>query len=158
MAAMTRPAGSAGLVLFAEVLNLRNLGPAAMVGYGNDSDSLFLMFPRLLSRQDRRRRKRQFLNTAVRVITKLASMDAIGINISESGMGLFTVANLGLGSHIEVEFRTPERPASFTRLPAIVRHRALYLYGIEFLPESGPVRIAAEGGARSDNAGSSIGS
>ncbi len=45
MAAMTRPAGSAGLVLFAEVLNLRNLGPAAMVGYGNDSDSFFLCFP-----------------------------------------------------------------------------------------------------------------
>ena len=85
-------------------------------------------------------------------------MDAIGINISESGMGLFTVANLGLGSNIEVEFRTPERPASFTRLPAIVRHRALYLYGIEFLPESGPARFAAEEGTTSDNASSSIGS
>jgi hypothetical protein len=116
------------------------------------------MFPRLLSRQDRRRRKRQFLNTDVRVITKLASMDAIGINISESGMGLFTVANLGLGSHIEVEFRTPDRPASFTRLPAIVRHRALYLYGIEFQPESGPARLGADNGTENDNAGSSLGS
>jgi hypothetical protein len=110
------------------------------------------MFPRLLSRQDRRRRKRQFLNTAVRVITKLASMDAIGINISESGMGLFTVAHLGLGSHIEVEFRTPEQPASFTRLPAIVRHRALYLYGIEFEAEAGPARLEAEDGAKGASA------
>jgi hypothetical protein len=115
------------------------------------------MFPRL-SRQDRRGRKRQLLNTAVRVITKLASMDAIGINISESGMGLFTVANLGLGSHIEVEFRTPEQPASFTRLPAIVRHRALYLYGIEFQPEPGRVRLGAENGAGIDNSSSSVGS
>ena len=113
------------------------------------------MFPRL-SRQDRRGRKRQLLNTAVRVITKLASMDAIGINISESGMGLFTVANLGLGSHIEVEFRTPEQPASFTRLPAIVRHRALYLYGIEFNPESGATGLDAEDSTKSDSPSSAL--
>lgn len=59
-------------------------------------------------------------------------MDALGINISEGGMGLFTVAHLTVGSRIEVEFRTPDGPASFMRVPATVRHRALYLYGIEF--------------------------
>jgi hypothetical protein len=85
-------------------------------------------------------------------------MDAIGINISESGMGLFTVAHLGLGTHIEVEFRRPEKPASFTRLPAVVRHRALYLYGIEFQPESGPARLGTEDKVGSDNASSSVGS
>jgi PilZ domain len=90
------------------------------------------MFPKLGSKQDRRHRKRQLLNTSVRVITKAGAMDALGINISEGGMGLFTVAHLPLGARIEVEFRTPDGPASFMRIPATVRHRALYLYGIEF--------------------------
>jgi hypothetical protein len=90
------------------------------------------MFPRFISRQDRRERKRQLLNTSVRVITNIGSMDALGINISEGGMGLFTVANLEIGSRVQVELRTPEGPASFTRIPGSVRYRALYLYGIEF--------------------------
>ena len=68
----------------------------------------------------------------MRVITNVGAMDAVGINISEGGMGLFTVAHLPVGSRIEVEFRTPDGPASFARIPATVRHRALYLYGIEF--------------------------
>jgi PilZ domain len=59
-------------------------------------------------------------------------MEAVGINISEGGMGLFTVAHLPIGSRIEVEFRTAEGPASFMRFPATVRHRALYLYGVQF--------------------------
>ena len=59
-------------------------------------------------------------------------MDAVGLNISEGGMGIFTVAHLPIGSHIEVEFRTPDGPTSFMRLPATVRHRALYLYGVQF--------------------------
>src|SRR5581483_3651372 len=108
------------------------------------------MSNRFLSRQDRRRRKRQFLNTSVRVITKLGSLDALGINISDGGMGLFTVANLALDSRIEVEFRTAEGPASFTRLPAIVRHRALYLYGIEFDAESGATRLGIDDKADTD--------
>jgi PilZ domain len=112
------------------------------------------MFPRLTSKQDRRQRRRQLLNTSVRVITKLASMDALGINISQGGMGLFTIANLPLGSRIEVEFRTPEGPASFTRVAATVRHRALYLYGIEFNPESGATRLGADDSAESDSSSS----
>jgi hypothetical protein len=59
-------------------------------------------------------------------------MDAVGINISEGGMGIFTVAHLPIGSRIEVELRTPDGPVSFVRFPAIVRHRALYLYGVQF--------------------------
>lgn len=90
------------------------------------------MYLKLNSRQERRQRKRQLLNTSVRVITRRGSMDALGINVSAGGMGLFTVAHLTVGSRIEVEFRTPEGPTSFVRLPAVVRHRALYLYGIEF--------------------------
>ncbi len=90
------------------------------------------MFARFNSKEDRRRRKRQLINTSVRVITKFGSIDAIGINISEGGMGLFTVAHLPVGSRVEVEFRTADGPTSFMRLPATIRHRALYLYGVEF--------------------------
>ena len=105
------------------------------------------MFPRLGSRQDRRNRKRQLLNTSVRVITKVGSMDALGINISDGGMGLFTVAHLKVGSRIEVEFRTPDGPAPFMRVPATVRHRALYLYGIEFQPDAPQSPITTENAA-----------
>lgn len=49
-------------------------------------------------------------------------------------MGLFAVANLAVGSQIEVEFPSPESGLR-TRLPGTIRHRALYLYGIEFLSE-----------------------
>ena len=62
-------------------------------------------------------------------------------------MGFFAVANLPVGSQIEVEFRSPES-GHRTRVPGAVRHRALYLYGIEFLPEAemrpSPSEVAAE--------------
>ena len=103
------------------------------------------MFSKFISRQDRRRRKRQLLNTSVRVITKLGPIEAVGINISDGGMGLFTLAHLDLGSRIDVEFRSPESSAAFTRLRAFVRHRALYLYGIEFQgDDDGSARAAEE--------------
>jgi len=102
------------------------------------------MFPTLSPKQDRRHRKRQLLNTSVRVITKLGAMDAVGINISEGGMGLFTVAHLPVGSRIEVEFHTPDGPPSLMRIPGTVRHRALYLYGIEFHGSDADESISAE--------------
>jgi len=80
---------------------------------------------------DRRRRQRQLLNTSVQVFTGSGRIDALGINLSSVGMGLFTLANLPLGSQIQVEFLPPgckER----VRMSGTVRYRALYLYGIEF--------------------------
>lgn len=62
-------------------------------------------------------------------------MDALGINLSEGGMCLFTVAHLPVGSHIEVEF-VPPRAMKPVRVGGKVRYRALYLYGIEFVKES----------------------
>jgi len=59
-------------------------------------------------------------------------VEAVGINISDVGMCLFTLADLTLGSRIQVEFR-PRRYMQPVRLMGTVRHRALYLYGIEFL-------------------------
>ena len=83
-------------------------------------------------RPDRRRRTRQLLNTSVQVFTGAAPLDALGINVTDVGMCLFTMANLPLASHLEVEFVPPEG-LYVVRFPGIVRHRAVYLYGIEFL-------------------------
>ena len=85
--------------------------------------------------RNRRRRKRQLLNTSVHVLTGSAQVDALGINLSDVGMCLFALANLPLGSQIQVEF-LPPRCKEVVRLCGTVRHRALYLYGIEFLVDS----------------------
>lgn len=82
--------------------------------------------------QDRRRRKRQLLNTSVRVFTDSGCIEALGINISDVGMSLFTIANLTLDSRIQVEL-LPPRSSERTRVWGTIRHRALYLYGVEFL-------------------------
>jgi PilZ domain len=84
---------------------------------------------------DRRRRKRQLLNTSVRVFSENRWIDAIGINISDVGMALFAVANLDLDSQVLIEL--PTRGSSeHPRVAGVVRHRALYLYGIEFQSDS----------------------
>ena len=81
---------------------------------------------------DRRRQKRQLLNTSVQIFTGSSHVHALGINLSDFGMSLFTIANLALGSEIELEFVSPRCNAP-VRVVGTVRHRALYLYGIEFL-------------------------
>ena len=58
-------------------------------------------------------------------------MDGLGINVSDVGMCVFTIANLTVGTEIDVEF-LPPHSAYPERFAAVVRHRALYLYGIEF--------------------------
>ena len=98
--------------------------------------------------RDRRRRKRQLLNTSVRVFTESGPIDALGINISDVGMSLFTIANLPIDSCIRLELLLPHSTER-VRIEGIVRHRALYLYGIEFLwdgdeqPESGKVLFSS---------------
>ena len=84
---------------------------------------------------DRRRRQRQLLNTSVQVFTASGRIDALGINVSNVGMGLFTLANLPLGSQVQVEFIPPGRQER-VRMSGTVRYRALYLYGIEFLVDA----------------------
>jgi len=90
------------------------------------------MFLKRNFNQDRRRRRCQLLNTSVRVFTESGCIEALGINISDVGMSLFTIANLPVDSQIQVEFLAP-RSSERTRVGGTVRHRALYLYGIEFL-------------------------
>ena len=84
---------------------------------------------------DRRRRRRQLFNTSVRVFTDSGAIEALGINISDVGMSLFSIANLEADSRIEIELLRPQSTEP-TRIDGIVRHRALYLYGVEFLVDS----------------------
>jgi PilZ domain len=88
-------------------------------------------------KHDRRRRERQLWNTSVKVFTGSSRVDAVGINLSEVGMCLFAIANLSSGSQIQLEF-LPPRGTEWVRVCGTVRHRALYLYGIEFLLDSDP--------------------
>jgi len=81
---------------------------------------------------DRRRRPRQLLNTSVRVFTGSVHVHGLGINLSDVGMCLFTLAILPVGSPVEVEFVSP-RGQDPVRVSGTIRHRALYLYGIEFV-------------------------
>jgi PilZ domain-containing protein len=82
-----------------------------------------------------RRWPRQWWNSSVEVFTTSAHVKALGINISLGGMGLFAVANLHVGSPVEIEFESPISGKRH-RLSGIVRHRALYLYGVEFLTKT----------------------
>ena len=50
-------------------------------------------------------------------------------------MPLFAIANLPVGSEVHVEF-LPPRGKERVRVCATVRHRAFYLYGVEFLMDS----------------------
>ena len=55
-------------------------------------------------------------------------------------MGFFAAANLRIGSQVAIEFLPPGADAPVQRT-AKIRHRALYLYGVEFLipaSHSGP--------------------
>jgi hypothetical protein len=65
-------------------------------------------------------------------------VDALGINLSDVGMCLFAIANLPLSSEIHLEFLPPHGKERI-RVCATVRHRAFYLYGVEFLVDSEPL-------------------
>jgi hypothetical protein len=93
------------------------------------------MFLKRAFKTDRRRGRRQLINTSVRVFTEAACMEAIGINVSEHGMRLFAVANLPVHSQVQLEFLLPQSKQRL-RVSGTVRNRALYLYGIEFSPDS----------------------
>jgi hypothetical protein len=83
-----------------------------------------------------RRSSRQWINTSVEVLTAATHVKGLGVNLSDGGMCIFAIANLPVGSQIEVEFLPPRRDER-VRVLGTIRHRALYLYGIEFLSECG---------------------
>lgn len=94
-----------------------------------------LMFLKRHFGPDRRRRKRQLLNTSVRVLSENGPLEALGINVSDVGMSLFTIANLQVDSRIQIEILMPQSTQR-VQIGGIIRHRALYLYGIEFVVDS----------------------
>jgi len=87
--------------------------------------------------QDKRRWHRYPLGAAIRLTTQSATIDARGITLSEGGMCIFAVANIGIGTKIQVEFTDPSS-RQLVRANAAIRNRAVYLYGIEFLAKCMP--------------------
>jgi PilZ domain len=81
---------------------------------------------------EKRRWQRHPLGAPIRLLTPTVNIDARGLTVSEGGMCLFAVANLGIGTQLEVEFTHPHS-RELVRTFAAVRNRAAYLYGIEFL-------------------------
>jgi hypothetical protein len=81
---------------------------------------------------EKRRWQRHALSAPIRLLTHTTSIDARGLTMSEGGMCLFAVANLGIGTQVEVEFTHPHS-RELVRAHGAVRNRAAYLYGIEFL-------------------------
>lgn len=82
--------------------------------------------------REKRRWERHLLSAPIRLLTSEVDIDARGLTVSEGGMCLFAVANLGIGSQVEVEFIHP-RSRQLIRAQAAIRNRAAYLYGLEFL-------------------------
>jgi hypothetical protein len=80
---------------------------------------------------ERRRWKRHWFNGSIRLLTESVHVDALGIKISHGGLYLFAITDLAVGAPVAVEFRPPDS-REVVRLSGTVRHRAVYLYGIEF--------------------------
>lgn len=112
-------------------MHLRNLRLRHNLRYPPLTNSHAMFFKRDF-KQERRRGRRQLLNTSVRVFAGSIHVEGVGINLSEVGMCLFTVTNFPVGTRLEVEFLASDGGDTI-RASAVVRHRALYLYGLEFL-------------------------
>lgn len=88
----------------------------------------------LLAKTDRRRWKRYWFNGSIQVSSGSRHIDGLGIQVSRGGMYLFAIADLSIGNEIKVVFTEPSSQQR-VEVPGIVRHRAVYLYGVEFLPQ-----------------------
>jgi hypothetical protein len=82
--------------------------------------------------KSKRRSTRQWIALPVRIRIGGLRVDGITINVSEHGMYLFAATNLSAGTEIELLYRSPGRKKSVCAC-GIVRRKAVYLYGIEFL-------------------------
>ncbi len=92
-----------------------------------------------------RRSKRQWITLPVGIHIGSTRVDGVTINLSEHGMYVFAATNLSVGTEVEVTFHPPDRNDS-DRICGVVRRRAVYLYGIEFLKKVSaavtPIRAA----------------
>jgi PilZ domain len=88
-----------------------------------------------------RRSPRQWIAVPVRIRAGELRVDGVTINVSAHGMYLFAAANLAVGIQIEIAYRPP-RASKTVCACGIVRRRAVFLYGIEFLTDdTAPVEI-----------------
>jgi len=110
-------------------------------------DPLEFMRLSLPSKGNRRRWRRHWFNGAIQVLTASRPIDGLGIQLSCGGMYLFAIADLAIGSEIKIAFREPNSGQP-VQLRGTVRHRAVYLYGVEFLPEEYNGRSGRELGGR----------
>ncbi len=81
--------------------------------------------------RERRRWKRQWFNGSVRLLSASAHIDGLGITVSPGGMYLFAIADLPIGTPVSLEFQPPYGRETVT-VRGTIRHRTIYLYGIEF--------------------------
>jgi hypothetical protein len=92
----------------------------------------------LLHRQpaDQRRWERRPVDVPIRVIAQdMTGADVIlgrGTTVSAGGICLFALANIAVGTQIDVEFINSHCD-TVARVSGIVRNRNVYLYGVEFL-------------------------
>jgi hypothetical protein len=89
--------------------------------------------------KNRRQSFRHWAAVPVLIRHRGSRIDGHSINISEGGMYLFAAAHLPPGTLIEIEFRPPHGK-ELVRATGIVRRRALYLYGIEFVSDDAATR------------------
>jgi hypothetical protein len=87
----------------------------------------------------RRRWPRQKLDVPVRLVlhgyNRTFLVEGCGNDLSEGGMLVFAGLQLPVGREVEVEFQLPQSDAPL-RVPATIRDRNRYFYGLEFTPES----------------------
>ena len=101
--------------------------------YG-DSITMPIRLP-LLAKSDRRRWKRFWFNGSIQVSSGNRRIDGLGIQVSRGGMYLFAIADLAVGNEIKLTFTEPSSQRRI-EVPGVVRNRAVYLYGVEFLPQT----------------------
>jgi hypothetical protein len=94
-----------------------------------------------------RRWTRFHLEVPVRLVVHrpayASSVTGRGTELNEGGMCIFAGMELRLGDQVAVEFTPPYGEAPL-RLWAVVRNRAGYYYGLEFLAENDGERVQVE--------------
>jgi hypothetical protein len=92
-----------------------------------------------------RRWQRLHVNLPVRVLVKtpdcLRIVSGRGTELSEGGVALYAALELEIGDRVEVELTDPDSGPPL-RIRAVVRNRAGYFYGLQFLLGSAPQSMA----------------
>jgi PilZ domain-containing protein len=86
--------------------------------------------------QDRRRWRRFAFGAPVRIVAGSAVIDGRSIRMSEGGISVFALAHFPIGSRVTIQMSLPG-PGQRISVDGIIRSRAVYLYGVEFLHEDG---------------------